>query len=988
MEVIMVKTVKILVALSFIASVSNSYGMFLQATRSMALSRPHAIAIKASNNSSKVAMPYVAAAKPLALKAAFSNTMTLSGAQARFNHDMPKALMPKAQLHSNISRQQSSSSWAGWWAMLGLAGATVATQDSKEEPLEQVIEEVPVKSASIVSFEAVIEKIKKLDGTFIGELEMLIKANTLSDEQKREIYNQIGNLSNQYIYLPSLLALDLDTFNLDTLQNSISKLQVDQLYYLISQNSFLLEHIFLPHIFYSKAQGNGFDSFFYKSICDDSSLGFEVLAREAIKALQDIPKIKTINSGMLMRVIYNLYGIDDSYDFGNKIERGFFHQIKKIIKDPDAALKKELSKAINANLIDLCNSSAKYCLVRFMAHDTDCTEQLVEAIIQRNNEIDTNSFIHIIQPIVHPYNEQDGKYKNLADAFMRGAMHHFENLKETENGQRLILLLLSENEPFKSFFMDKIEEKIKNESLNIFLLDLLDTHISKPYEKISPNLYPQLMKIIIKSDHFKFMAHNYWQKVQFARNPEDEMHFLLSICKNSQAQTILIEYLINGLNQSINKPLNAEQIAYFDRMITFVTPFIDSRVSDEQIKQLNEIAFKKINDRHDFFRFSHFIKRMLNFSREIADLAMKYITVSWKSEAERKDILPYFIALKDSPMLTNEQRKQLEKLCSTHSADYYSFIACLEKKEYATQSQTHMYANRTALVDGDTAWFTRPFFDYKDVSWVKDEIFKKEDELRDRFYTFFHGQRKSYYLPERLHTLLWQTKEHLDCSDFLFAHIVPPVAEHDKDKEAALAKEIIETGRTYEFEVRRRLLFMNYGLFANAKNKGSSSACYALENCNAGNVRIELEDSFKHFDAMDIYHKYQKELQKLEKDYSTLGYGNLLMIAVPKQKIKDLVYLAVTGGGKSQVYYKDGNLAEGMDQIMEALCNEPEKLLETDTLEFCMPMTQKDGGLDPQTGIKVIPFVLGDKKRVEALKKREQELFDRIKADLTGKWQQ
>lgn len=65
---------------------------------------------------------------------------------------------------------------------------------------------------------------------------------------------------------------------------------------------------------------------------------------------------------------------------------------------------------------------------------------------------------------------------------------------------------------------------------------------------------------------------------------------------------------------------------------------------------------------------------------------------------------------------------------------------------------------------------------------------------------------------------------------------------------------------------------------------------------------------------------------------------------------------------------------------MDTLVNHPEKIEKKDALEFCLIMTQKKGGLDPDTGIKVIPVLSGTPEKLAELQKEEDALLAKIKA--------
>jgi hypothetical protein len=105
-----------------------------------------------------------------------------------------------------------------------------------------------------------------------------------------------------------------------------------------------------------------------------------------------------------------------------------------------------------------------------------------------------------------------------------------------------------------------------------------------------------------------------------------------------------------------------------------------------------------------------------------------------------------------------------------------------------------------------------------------------------------------------------------------------------------------------------------------------------------------------------------------------------LFIAIPKDKIHKYAYLAVSGGAKVSMHIEGVGETSDIRVIMDNLLNHPERIKDTDRLEFCLIMTQKKGGLDPDTGIKIIPILSGDPVKLAELQKKEDALFAKIKA--------
>ena len=165
--------------------------------------------------------------------------------------------------------------------------------------------------------------------------------------------------------------------------------------------------------------------------------------------------------------------------------------------------------------------------------------------------------------------------------------------------------------------------------------------------------------------------------------------------------------------------------------------------------------------------------------------------------------------------------------------------------------------------------------------------------------------------------------------------------------------------------------------------KIGSSSSYRI-TVGAG-IRSFVTDSytnpFEIFKHESIYNKFKNEIESLATEYNKKSIcGNALFIAIPKSQIDECVFPVSVGGFKRSVYIHGIGKTSEMKIIMETLRNSPEKVRSTDRLEFCLIMTQKKGGLDPDIGIKVFPILSGDPAKIAELKKKEDVLFAKIKA--------
>lgn len=307
-----------------------------------------------------------------------------------------------------------------------------------------------------------------------------------------------------------------------------------------------------------------------------------------------------------------------------------------------------------------------------------------------------------------------------------------------------------------------------------------------------------------------------------------------------------------------------------------------------------------------------------------------------------------------------------------------------------TQTGIHLKNNLFGLQD----YVVKQYANNSDLLKMANEVIEKERVYKQKgYYTFVHGQKRGYLLPEKMYTFLWQLHEHYPVNDFLFAHVKPLLTSKEKAEEAKLRAHLLKHGRKQgDAAMRQKLLFLNYGLFGNLKDSSSSTAHYVASNVNFGSspISITTKDAFNLLGYQKVYSKYQSEIEALEKDYAASSHGTILLVAVPSKDIEKYVYLCSSGssghgmgGVKRTIKIKGIGSTDDIKLIMKAIIENPSSL-DTDDLEFCLIMTQEDGGLDPKTGIKIEPIISGDKKALAKLQEREKELYKKIKKEIEG----
>lgn len=279
-------------------------------------------------------------------------------------------------------------------------------------------------------------------------------------------------------------------------------------------------------------------------------------------------------------------------------------------------------------------------------------------------------------------------------------------------------------------------------------------------------------------------------------------------------------------------------------------------------------------------------------------------------------------------------------------------------------------------------------FTDKNLSDMFSRFLDKEIELNmNGFYTFVHGQRSSLYFPSKLYTHLWSIRKKRSVQNFLFPHVKNLAETETAKNEEKIIRNFLRTQGSIEYETRMHILFMNYALFANSfNNPGSATLYWMLSNENSPTgqtIGITAHDPFTILGYEAIYEKYKTEIEQLAHDYATFSkYGNLLLIAIPKEKINKYAYVAKPGGKRISMRIAQVGETSDLQIIMETLINNPQNIIGPSWFEFCLIMTQEKGGLDPSTGIQVHPIFSGNFEKLKELQQREEALLTKIKADI------
>lgn len=305
-------------------------------------------------------------------------------------------------------------------------------------------------------------------------------------------------------------------------------------------------------------------------------------------------------------------------------------------------------------------------------------------------------------------------------------------------------------------------------------------------------------------------------------------------------------------------------------------------------------------------------------------------------------------------------------------------------KHFNPQESDSYYNSVSYLLDTLSTYQKEPMLQAMVI-----EVIEKEKELHQKYYTFIHGQRLHYLFFEQLHTFLCQKLNKVHIDNFLFLHIkhIKQTPE-DLKKEKQQRKAILKDGRKTNND-RKKLLFVNRAFFGNLTNLGSCSANYISNNNNVGNIDLTLKKIFSINNLKELYSKYKIELKSLYKKFNELSkYGACILIAVPKESAQKQIYTAFPGGYKRTIWLKDifglsWRWTNDVKYLFDLLHTNPSKIGDIDQIEFCIPMTADTyGGLNPESGIKMFPFIATDSQKLADYYQEQHELFERIKKDI------
>lgn len=588
------------------------------------------------------------------------------------------------------------------------------------------------------------------------------------------------------------------------------------------------------------------------------------------------------------------------------------------------------------------NPLKMHLLINIIHHNPECADQLISDATKCFSELCSHeqgiSFLMIAQE--KPF---------AAELFGHTITQHFAELCKSRIGIDFLCKIGYKKINVANQFIDWMKQDFSKLCSNDLAIDSLVAFIQK-----NPHNANHFIDSSLQNFSTLCKIHNGIRLLDIIikENPQVVQHYispavqdLPELCKNPRGFEFLTKLIKNNPQASYQlaaQAIRSSSIFEKDEVIRFLYEEVLPRIDDES---LHKEVYNTI--------IQHF---QLPENQHKA-MALRHLPCSCLSSDELKNWRDNnFCAA--AACITS---------CGTNSK-------CISGQ--ATMTEKHLMHNTRRAKHHEVI---RDFFSDPELTVLAKKISSLQSKFeQEGFYPFVHGQRNEYILYEKLFTYLWSLKNNQRIDDFLFAHVkpIPRLGEQYR------RKQLLRTGRTYNTDNRKLLLFLNYALFGNLYNTGSNSALYIKENNNIGDITLNGKQCFEFAGySPKLYEQFKDKIAELEKDYKTLSkYGTALVVAVPKDKIHKNIIAVEPGGALKKVEIGEYSATGNIETIMRALREDTGSVTDSDSLEFCLIMTaDKDGGLNPASGIKIIPVMAASDEKLQELKKKEQELFDAIK---------
>ena len=601
------------------------------------------------------------------------------------------------------------------------------------------------------------------------------------------------------------------------------------------------------------------------------------------------------------------------------------------------------------------------------------------------------------------------KNEKVIELFTQSVIQNFATLLYSKGASEVIGLVMEKNPEA----METIAQ-LSAHNIVRYVFYVRDGSIERMMEKV-----PEARKMIIKAaaEHIVELV-DFWEGYSFVENIMKE--YPETVTQFTQAGVNQFEKFIKTkhgfwfVNKVIHEHPDQDAIlaqAFCDNIVNVVTDvtvyrFLENWIEKPEVMQAAIQHFESLI-KHDL-GLKLIESLMPKYEKVLIQRGIQYLDTLIYNSRWRKRILTMMQSNNDA-QLESLLREQLEvhipkiaqtyvgRLILAHIALHDSQFKKIVEK-FITKQRGSWVAEWRDWRDGLTPTELGFLSNYDKVikqdpavNRVIENVIALERKYEPTHYTFIHGRNREYDYISTVYGKLWKYAYNTEIpDDFIFTHtkdahdpLTQQVLMHEERK---LHEANIKERANIDGEIRNRRLFLNTQLFGNMNVDGSSSFSYFFYNSNVSHVKVTAENIFRQFGQQALYKKYKDEFESLKKEHAALTRrGELLVVAVPKERVNQDVTCMHVGGSAAPKYMINGKMTNNVQDILEARKKDPS--IGDNALNFTLAMTDT-AALDPKSGIKFHSVQAIDEQKYAAWQAKLDALMVKIESEFKASWQQ
>ncbi len=272
------------------------------------------------------------------------------------------------------------------------------------------------------------------------------------------------------------------------------------------------------------------------------------------------------------------------------------------------------------------------------------------------------------------------------------------------------------------------------------------------------------------------------------------------------------------------------------------------------------------------------------------------------------------------------------------------------------------------------------------INNLLESVLKKELDLSNNYYVFYHGQKRQFILPQDIYIGLYEIKHKKLLQNFILLRVLNKNLEKFKDVNSFLDCQIKNgTINKWYFdcipEIRNHLLCVNPSLFSNQYQYDECSFYYFIHSnsCYSPNNLNFIKDIFINFNYEKHFQSYSStltELNSLLSDYEESKTGALIQIFISKKISDQIAYKCKRYGllcnGSTSASSKD------LEEYKKTIVDDKSY----DSTQFRLLINKII--LDPNSDIKMFRYCNEATKNMKTYNKTLNELFQNMKKSING----